>query len=115
MVRDLSQQSLHDGLPDPPHGVGDEPVAALLVEAVSGLEQPQVALIDEVGQHKALVYIALGNGHDEAQVGPDQGLQGFLVTRVNARRQLDLFFTREELVAIDVTEIDLESFLVHRW
>ena len=51
----LVQQRLHDGLPDPPHRIRDEAVPPFLVETARRLEQAQVALVDQVREHQALV------------------------------------------------------------
>ena len=52
---------LQDTLANPPHGVGYELEAARLVEALGSLYQPQVTLVDEVGQRQPLVLVLLGH------------------------------------------------------
>ena len=59
---------VHDGLANPPHGIGDETHAALRVEFSGGVQQAEVALVDEVGEGQAVALVFAGHLHDEAQV-----------------------------------------------
>jgi hypothetical protein len=63
-----------DRVTDPPAAVGREAEALAVVEAVDGLHQADVALLDEVLQRQAAVVEAAGDGDDEAQVGLDEGV-----------------------------------------
>ena len=61
-----------DRLLDPPIGVGRELVAALVLELLDGLHQPDVAFLDQVHEGYAVIEVLLGDVHDEAQVRQDQ-------------------------------------------
>src|SRR5690554_356844 len=74
----LFRERLEYGLPDPPHGVGDELDALGLVEFPGGPDEAEVALIDEVAERDALVLVLLGDADDEPQVGANEFVEGFL-------------------------------------
>gem|GEM_PF-6825741 len=65
-----------DGLADPPGGVGRELKALGEVELLHGLDQAQVALLDQVQELHAPAHIPLGDGHHQTQVGLGQALLG---------------------------------------
>ena len=101
----LLGQGLQDALADPPHGVGDELEALRLVEALGRLDQPQVALVDEVAQGQALVLVLLGHGHDEAQVGFRQLFEGHLVAFADALGQFDFLVNRHQAHFADFLQV----------
>ena len=59
-------------LADPPGGVGRELVALGVVELLDRADQTEVALLDQVEQVEATALVALGQRHDQAQVGLEQ-------------------------------------------
>jgi hypothetical protein len=61
-----------DRLPDPPRGVGRELEALGVVELLHGADQAEVALLDEVQQGHAATGVALGQRHDQPEVGLEQ-------------------------------------------
>ena len=61
-----------DRLPDPPGGVRRELVALGVVELLDRADQAEVALLDQVEEEHAATGVALGQRHDEAQVGLEQ-------------------------------------------
>ena len=61
-----------DRLADPPRGVGGELEALGVVELLHRPHEAEVALLDEVEEQHPPPDVALGDGHDEAQVGLDQ-------------------------------------------
>ena len=61
-----------DRLADPPRGVRRELEALGVVELVDRPHQAEVALLDQVEQLHAAARVALGDAHDEAQVGLGQ-------------------------------------------
>ena len=61
-----------DGLADPPRGVGRELEALGVVELLDRPHEAEVALLDEVEEEQAPAHVALGDRHDEAQVGLDE-------------------------------------------
>jgi hypothetical protein len=45
---------------NPPHGVGDELETTCFVKTLCGLDQTEVALVDQVRQRQTLVLVLLG-------------------------------------------------------
>ena len=72
-----------DGLADPPGGVGGELVALGVVELLHGLDEAQVALLDEVQEEHAPTHIALGDGDHQTEVGLRQLLLGALALLID--------------------------------
>ena len=67
-----------DGLTDPPGGVGGELIALGVVELLHGLDQAQIALLDQIQKQHTAAHIALGDGHHQTQIGLGQLLLGLL-------------------------------------
>src|SRR5262245_58451478 len=87
-----------DGLTDPPRRVGRELVSAPPLELVDGAHEPDVALLDEVEELQPAVHVALGDRHDQPEVGLDQLLFGVPGTAFGAaylRRRLEERHGRE--------------------
>ena len=99
---------LKDGLAYPPNGVGYEFEAASLVEAFGGLNQSNVAFVDEVGKTEALVLVLLGNGDDEAQVGLGEAVEGFLVAGFDTLCQTDFLLRSEQLFTANILQVFVE-------
>ena len=96
-----------DVLADPPGGVGGETETALRVELFEGVDEAEVALLDQVEQRDPAVQVVLGDVHNQAQVALDQGLAGGEIARAQAPRKRQLFFGRQERVGADLVEIQL--------
>ncbi len=58
-----------DGLADPPRGVGRELVAHGVVKLFHRLQQPNIALLDQIQEGHAPPHIPLGDADHEAEVG----------------------------------------------
>ena len=93
-----------DGLADPPRRVGGELEALRVVELLDRTDQPEVALLHEVEQRHAPPDVALGDRHDEAQVGLGELLLGELAVgchglqrRLRSRRTAALRLVLEPL------------------
>lgn len=67
-----------DALPDPPHCVGAEAVPALRLKAIHRLYQADVSLLDEVGVGEATITVLLADADDQAKVGLNEHVAGFL-------------------------------------
>ncbi len=67
-----------DGLANPPRGVGRELVAAPVFELVGGAHQTDVALLDQVQQMQATVYVFLGHRNHQPKIGLNQVFLGAL-------------------------------------
>src|SRR5271155_2420709 len=70
--------SAGDRLADPPSGVGRELEALPPVKLLHGVHQAEVALLDEVQKGEPGRLVLLGYGHDQSQVGLDEGLLSLL-------------------------------------
>ena len=68
MVLRLIGDGPGDRLTDPPGGIGRELVAALVLELVHRLHQPDVAFLNQVEELEAAVGVLLGDRYDQAQV-----------------------------------------------
>ena len=101
----LLGQSLEDRLTDPPHGIGDELEAAGLVELLGGLDQPEVALVNQVGEAQSLILVLLGYGHHETQVGFGELLERFLVSFLNSLGEFHLLLDRDKLLLADFLQV----------
>ena len=104
----LLGQCLEDALADPPHGVGDELEAAGLVELLGGLDQAEVALVDQVGQADALVLVLLGYGDDEPEVRPGEFVEGFLVALLDTLGEFHFLLHCNQFFPTDFLKIFVE-------
>ena len=110
----LLGQRLKNALPDPPHRVRDELDALRLVEFVRRADEPEVALVDQIGERDSLVLIFLGDGNDEAQVRPDELVERFLVFQADPLRERNFLFAGDERIDADVTKVLIERPFVIR-
>ena len=101
----LLGQGLENGLTDPPNRVGNEFKAAGLIELLGGLDQAEVAFVDQIGQAEALVLILLRHGNDETEVGAGEFFEGFLVAFADALGEFHFFFRGDELLATDFLQV----------
>ena len=101
----LLGERLEDALADPPHGVGDELEAAGLVELLGGLDQAEVALVDQVRKAQALVLVLLRDGHDETEVRAGEFLEGHGIALADALGQFHFLFRGHQLFPADLLEV----------
>ena len=94
-----------DGLTDPPCGVGGELEALVIVKFLNGLDQSQIAFLDQVKEQHAAAHIALGNADDQTEVGFRQTLFGFFIAFFHPLGQLDLFFRCQKGHLADLLQI----------
>ena len=104
----LLGQCLQDRLTDPPHGIGDELEAAGLVELLGGLDQAEVALVDQVGQADALVLVLLGDGDDEPEVRTGEFVEGFLVALLDTLGEFHFLFHGNQFFPTDFLQVFVE-------
>ena len=90
-----------DGLADPPRGVGRELEALRVVELLDRPHQAEVALLDQVEEQHPPPDVALGDRHDEAEVGLDQLGPGLVAVADDALQEAPV--DRRQL-AVDVAE-----------
>src|SRR2546428_12857332 len=105
MVRD---RTLHR-LADPPGGVRRELVAAAPVELLARAVQAERALLDQVEERHAEAAIPLCDRHDEPQVRLDHAPLRQPVAALDLLGEDDLVGSRQQLVAADVGEEELEA------
>ena len=102
-----------DGLLDPPARVGAEAGALGGVEALDGLDEADVAFLDQVGERQAPVRVVLGDGDHQAQVRLDHPLLGFGALIVDdAPTQRLLLVRGEKTLLLDFSEVELK-FVLH--
>ena len=108
-MRALFGQAALDRLADPEGGVGGELVALAPVELLGRPDQAEDALLDQVEKRQLLPLVLLGDRHDEAQVRVDHALLGAEVALLDPLREVDLLVSREQGVAPDLVQEQLES------
>ena len=72
----LIRNGAGDGLTDPPGGVGGEAEATVAVKLLGGLDQADVALLDQVQERQVVADMLLGDGDHQTQVGLAQAAAG---------------------------------------
>ena len=77
--RPVAQDVVLDGGADPPGGIGGKAHLALRLEAGRRLQEPDMALLDEIAHRQAEMAEARGDGDDEAHMGRGQAVQRLLV------------------------------------
>ena len=94
-----------DGLTDPPRRVGREFVALGIVKLFDGLDEAEIALLNEIEEQHAAADVAFGDAHDETEVCLRHAALGLLVALRHAHGELDLFLLREQADLADLLEI----------
>jgi len=90
----LIGQSTRDGLADPPCGIGAKAMAAMIVELFDGLDQAQIALLNEIQEGHTLPQVTLGDAHHQARVGANH-VRPRCLSALNKAIQLVLFLLSE--------------------
>ena len=82
-----------------------------MVELLDRADEPDRALLDQVqqGHARVLALEALGEVHDEAQVGLDHAVLGVEVAALDAASELELLGGGQEARAGDALEEDSEA------
>ena len=105
---------MHLGL-DPMDGEGHEAHAALRIEALHGLHESDVALLDEVGMRQAVAEIAARERHHEPQVRKHELPRSLEIALLaKAPRQHLLLLGSEDREPVDSVDISLEAARRHR-
>jgi hypothetical protein len=112
--QDLQDVFLDRGL-DPPHGVGRQPEAALRIEFLDSLHQPDIALGDHFPDRQAVAAIAHGDLGDQAQMAGDELVGGLGVLVLEETLGQHVFFLRFQHGELaDFGEITVETVLAGR-
>ena len=102
---------VHDGaldaLADPPGGVGRETEAALRIELLQRVNQPEVAFLDQVQQLQAATDVVLGDIHHQPQVVLDHLLACGEIPLPHQARVAHFLLDAQQLVLADVVEVEL--------
>ena len=109
MVRALVLHAALHRLPDPPRRVRRELEAPAPVELLDGADEPDDALLDEIEEREAVPLVPLGDRDDEAQVRVDHPLLRLEVAALDPLGELDLLLGRQERIAADLVEEQLEA------
>ena len=72
---------------------------------MSGPDQAQVSLVDQVGQWNALILVFLRYRNDETQIRADQLVQSFGVALANGLCQAHLLIPVDEGVGTDLFQV----------
>ena len=107
-ARVVGDGALH-GLANPPGRVGRELEAAAPVELLDSAVEAERALLDQVEEGDAEPAVALGDGHDQAEVGLDHAALREQVALLEALRERDLLGRGEQLVPADVGQEELQA------
>ncbi len=100
-----------DRLADPPGGVGREAEAALGIELVERVNEPQVAFFDQVREREPSVGVVLCDADDEAQIVLDQRLPRGKIAGDHRPGERELLLRRQQHVLPDFVEIDLRDIV----
>jgi hypothetical protein len=100
-----------DRLANPERGVGREAEAAPVVELLHRAHEADRALLDQVQQRHpgVLALEALGEVHDQAQVGLDHAVLGLEVAALDPAGELELLSRGQQTRAGDALEEDSEA------
>jgi len=82
---------VHDGLTNPPHGVGDEARAVFRIELTGSVQQADIALVDEVRERQPISLIFIGHLHHKTQIALDQFAQGLGIAGLDTAAQGNFF------------------------
>ena len=104
LVRDRTRH----GLADPPRRVRRELEPLAVVELLDGADQAERSLLDQVEERQPTTEIALGNRHDEAQVGLNHLALGAHVALLDALGQVDLLARAEQRHAADLPQVEAQ-------
>jgi len=96
-------------LANPPHGIRREARPPPWLEFPHGVQEAQVAFLDEVEEGEAAVKIAPGHAHDQAQVRLGQPALGGSIACLDTPGKLLLLVGREERNLGDVTKVEGEK------
>ena len=122
LLHDLAEQSLdvhgkanrprligegpHHGLANPPRGIRRKAGAPVGAELARGVEQPDIALLDQVEQGQAAPQVPPCDADDEPQIGLDQLALGLGIAVLHPAGERLLLLAGEELDLGDVRQIE---------
>ncbi len=94
-----------DGLPYPPGRIGREAKAAFGIELLHRMDQPEVALLDQVEQRQATVDVTPCDLDDQPQIALDHAVARRFITLLYAARELLFFRGGQQLGNADVVQV----------
>ena len=85
-------QGTGHGLANPPGGIGGEAIAQAMVKPVDGVEEAQIALLDQVEERQATTRrVVARDTHHQPQIGLDHASARLVSTGNHLRRSLPRF------------------------
>ena len=98
-------QGLKNGLANPPNRVRDELETTGFVKPLCGLDEPQVAFVDQIRQRQSLVLVLLGHRDHKSEVGFGQLLQCGLVSCLDLAGEFHLFLRSNQVNTANLLEV----------
>ncbi len=105
----LLGEGVHDGLADPPDRVGDELDVAGGIEPFGGLDQADVALLDQILKRQAAPPVFVGDRNHIFQISAHQIVQGFHIAPGDFFSQLGFFFPGQRFDFADLPQIVVQG------
>ena len=105
----LIDDGAFDILPDPPGSIGTEPKPALVVEFLDGLDEPEIALFDDIGKGETAMHIPLADTDHQTEIRFDHLLARLLVARHDTLAELLLLLKRQQGRVTNLALITLEG------
>ena len=96
-----------DALANPPGGIGRKAKPSLRVEFFDGVDQAEIALLDQIEQRHPAIGVVLGDVHHQAQVVLDHALTRAEITGLGQTRAVQLLLRAQEGGMADVVEVQL--------
>jgi hypothetical protein len=92
---------MHDGLANPPNGIGNKTGTAIGVKFPRGLDQPKIAFVNEICHRDAGALVFACDLHHKAQISFNQFLHSLGIALPDATPKIDLFLGGRHRPAAD--------------
>ena len=94
-----------DGLTDPPGRIGRKFIALTVIELLHGLDQTQIAFLDQIQKEHSTAHIPLCDTDNKTQIGLRQTLLRILVAHLHLLGQLNLFLRIQKRHLTDLFQV----------
>jgi hypothetical protein len=94
-----------DSLSNPPGGIGREPESLSRVELPSCPHQSHASFLDQIEERKSTICVSARNRNHQSQVRLDEPFTRALVTRTCRSSQFNFFFSGEQAVTSNFSQI----------
>jgi hypothetical protein len=96
--------------PDPVHGKGHQTHAALRIEALDRLHQPDIAFLNQVGLRQSIARVAARGRHHDPQMGHDQlPCRIEIVAVAKLAREILFLLWQQDRKTVDGLDIALQA------